>query len=130
MSENDKAIEITKKVQAFVWKHKDLMLKGKSRYEGCHALWGTCYPAAWFLHEVLLKEGIITTVVRKRFNEHGNHTYVILEEGVFKTVLDPTADQIPEGWDYTEGFVKSSSMKAEHKMPHNLTKKLLLLWEK
>ena len=128
MSEIDKAIEITKKVQSFIWKHKDMILKGKSRYEGCHELWGTCYPAAWFLYEVLLQEKIITTVVRKKFNKHGNHCYVILSEGIFHTVLDPTSDQIPEGWDYITGFAKSSPMKAEHKMPHNMTKKLLELW--
>ena len=141
-NELERAKEINKKVQAFIWENKDMILKGKKTYEGAHELWGTCYPAAWFLHEVLLQEGIITTVARKRFNEHGNHTYLMLMERksylrtddmeiVFYSQwhpLDPTADQIPEGWDYS-GWVKSSQMIAETKMPHKMTRKLLELWK-
>ena len=43
--------------------------------------------------------------------------------------LDPTVDLRPEGWDYS-GWVKSSQMIAETKMPHKMTRKLLSLWEK
>ena len=142
-NELERAKEINKKVQAFIWENKDMILKGKKTYEGAHELWGTCYPAAWFLHEVLLRNGIITTVKRKKFNEHGNHTFVVFEEDhsrlrpddmeiVYWTeeiVLDPTADQIPEGWDYLTGSVKSSQMIAETKMPHKMTRKLLELWK-
>ena len=135
--------ELTKKVQDFVWRHKDVMLKGKKTYEGCHELWGTCYPAAWFLSYLLDELHVEHIVARKKMNEHGNHTFVLLRtrksylrtddmEMVFYwdyTVLDPTADQVPEGFEYTNGWKKSSPMISAEKMPHKMTRKLLELWE-
>ena len=111
-----------KEVQDFIWLHKDIILKGKSKYEGCHELWGTCYPAAYFLWELLDRQGV---VMRKKM-EHGNHTFVVLD-GI---VVDPTADQVPEGFNYLDGAVKQSAMISEAKMPHKMTRKLLELWTK
>ena len=110
-----------KTVQQFIWKHKDMILKGKDTYEDCHPLWGTCYPAAYFLWELLDRKGI---VMRKKM-EHGNHTFVVTDGCL---VLDPTADQVPEGFDYLDGAVKQSAMISDAKMPHKMTRKLLELW--
>lgn len=121
----EEVLELLDKVQCFIWEHKDLILKGKSTYDGAHELWGTCYPAAWFLHELLWEElKIVSEVRRKKFNEHGNHTFVVINGEVY----DPTADQIPDGWDYFPN-VKSSQMIAHTKMPHKTTRKLLELWK-
>lgn len=138
-----KTDKLVRKVQKFIWDNKDLILKGKSRYEGCHELWGTCYPAAWFLSHLLWEMDIPNVVARKKMNEYGNHTYVLIEKNVSylrpddmeicyyteRTVADPTADQVPEGFDYLTGWKKSSPMISKAKMPHKMTRKLLELWQ-
>ena len=129
-----------KEVQDFIWLYKDMILKGKKRYEGCHALWGTCYPASYFLYELLKDKDdvfpeywIARRPVYVNGKKVGNHTFLYKRRHAVKSwILDPTIDQIPEKdrnikW-YTTEAVHQSQMISDAKMPHKMTRKLLELW--